>query len=122
MVAIVVSAKTILHVRKRVFPSQPAAVKPTTAPAAMLLFRQIPFPADPPTACRANNANFSAAIVWILPKVKLDTVVEPEKNEPSAPKRGLIMKKRFLEPVGQNCTPNVRRCLGSAPTRAAEES
>ena len=51
-VAIVVFAKTYLYVIINIFPSP--MMRPTTAQAAMMLFRQIPFPAEAPTACKAS--------------------------------------------------------------------
>jgi hypothetical protein len=94
-VAIVVRANTyLLYVCIKTVPSP--MLSPTTAQAAIILLRQIPFPAEAPTACNASmvvsdTPMDSAAMTWISPKVRLETVVDPEKKEPKAPSRGQIM-------------------------------
>ena len=67
----------------------------TTAQAAMILFRQIPFPAEAPESRRVSIAVmlvpvWSAVIFWIDPNVKFDMVALPLKKLLRAPTKAAI--------------------------------
>ena len=58
---------------------------------AMMLLMHTMLPIAPPTDCRASTLlpgrpTLCAMLCWMLPKVRFDTVFEPEKKAPIAPR------------------------------------
>ena len=73
--------------------------KKTEANTAMMFERQKALPLEAPQSCKAISAwddkfSFSAATFCTCVKVRQDTVVEPLKKEPRAPKG----KERAMKP------------------------
>mmetsp|Transcript_53751 Transcript_53751/g.123239 ORF Transcript_53751/g.123239 Transcript_53751/m.123239 type:complete len:363 (+) Transcript_53751:371-1459(+) len=132
-VAIPQYARKIGKILLITFPSTPSI--PTTVLTAIMLERQTALPTLAPQACTASRASremsrLRAAACCTAPKVRLEMVVDPEKNAPRDPRSAdsktkawlsLLDRRRPIMLAGASVTVSLLRSSStriSAPSRA----